>query len=179
MKKPLVAFAVLSVLFPVHGAATAEPSHNGPRIALAFHTMYGVDGPFVGEANAIRGVSGDDLPWEVEHFVNGTLTTNGHLKVVVRGLVFKNVDEVPPEKRGKNDEPDFRGVVSCLTESDESATPTVNVVSDGFHATEEGDADIDAKLDLPNPCVAPIVFVTGDDPSKWFAVTGFEKEEGD
>jgi hypothetical protein len=152
----------------------------GPPIIVAFHTMYGVDGPFLGEANAIRGIPGDDLPWEVEHIVNGSLTTKGHLHILVRGLVFKDSDDVPEELRGINDEPAFRGVVSCLTENeDEGTTPVANVVTDGFRATGSGDANIDATVELPNPCAAPIVFVTGEDPNRWFAVTGFEREEGE
>ena len=59
------------------------------------------------------------------------------------------------------------------------STPTANVATAGFHATRSGNADIDATVELPNPCVAPVIFVTGDDPEKWFAVTGFESEEGE
>lgn len=149
-------------------------AHAQPRTVVAFHAMYGVDGPFVGAGNPIRTLPGDDLPWEVG-IVNGSLTTNGHLRIVVRGLVFKDEDPVPEDKRGINDEPSFHGIVSCLTESGD-ATPTVNVVTPAFRASTTGDAIIDATVALPNPCVAPIVFVTGEDPGKWFAVTGFEKE---
>jgi hypothetical protein len=35
-----------------------------------------------------------------------------------------------------------------------------------------GDAKIEAQLTLPEPCVAPIAFVTSPAGS-WFAVTGF------
>jgi hypothetical protein len=149
---------------------------DAPRLLIGFQTMYGVDGPFVGTANPIRGINGDDLPWEVEHFVRGALTTHGRLSIVVRGLVFKDDPSVPPELRGKNDEANFRGAVSCLTESDETV-PTVNVVTQGFAANEEGDSNINAKVELPNPCVAPIVFVLAGSEDKWFAVTGFESEE--
>jgi hypothetical protein len=151
-----------------------------PQTIIAFHAMYGVDGPFVGETNAIRGIPGDDLPWEVAHFVIGSLTTRGRLHVIVRGLVFKDEEGVPDELRGINDEPVFRGVVSCLTENEEEGTtPVANVVTDGFRATRSGNADIDARVELPNPCVAPVVFVTGEDPNRWFAVTGFEQGEGE
>jgi len=36
---------------------------------------------------------------------------------------------------------------------------------------------IKAKIDLPNPCVAPIITVLAGSEDKWFAVTGFEAEE--
>jgi hypothetical protein len=173
MKRILVSLVGVAAIALLVGAMPSVP-----RLVIAFHTMYGVDGPFLGEAHAIRDIPGDDLPWEVAHFANGTLSTTGHLRILVRGLVFKDADEVPEELRGINDEPVFRGVVSCLTES-ETGTPTANVATDGFRATRPGNADIDATVELPNPCVAPIVFVTGEDPKKWFAVTGFEREEGE
>ena len=152
-------------------------AENAPMI-IQFQTMYGVDGPFLDPANAIRGVQPDDLPWEVES-VNGKLRTNGHLRIHVEGLVFKDDPSVPPELRGKNDEPFFRAVVSCLTEDEDAGTtPVANVVTEGFAASiPEGDSDIDTRIELPNPCVAPIVFIMAGSEDKWFAVTGFEAEE--
>ena len=38
-------------------------------------------------------------------------------------------------------------------------------------ATMTGNAEIDAKVALPSPCFAPIVFVTSGG-GNWFAVTG-------
>ncbi|MFI5314580.1 MAG: hypothetical protein ACHQ6T_02685 [Myxococcota bacterium] len=144
-----------------------------PRLMLSFHSMYGVDGGFIGDANPIRGVVGDEAPWEVAKSVRGFLTTSGHLFINVRGLVFKDDPSVPPELRGKNDEAQFRGLVSCLTE-DGAATPTANVTSVGFPADANGNSVINAKLTLPNPCVAPVVFIMAGSEDKWFAVTGFE-----
>ncbi len=77
--------------------------------------MFGVDGLFVGEDNPIRDVVGDELPWEVRK-AKGSLDTNGRLKILVKGLVFKDDPSVPPDLVGKNDETEFRGLVSCLTE---------------------------------------------------------------
>ena len=53
---------------------------------------------------------------------------------------------------------------------------TENVTTEGFAATPFGDSDIDAQITLPNPCVAPIVFVLSGSEDKWFAVVGFESE---
>src|SRR5215813_10633300 len=53
--------------------------HFGNRKILTFSTMYGVDGPFVGEDNPIRGVVGDELPWDIVGFAFGDLDTRGHL----------------------------------------------------------------------------------------------------
>jgi len=139
---------------------------------LAFETMYGVDGPFVGDANPVRGVAGDESPWGIDH-VFGTLDTDGNLVIVVRGLVF--TDNPDPSLIGKNDEAQFRGLVSCLTE-DGNAVKESNVMTEGFPATPTGDSVIHAKVALPNPCVAPIVMVLAGSEVKWFAMTGFEAE---
>jgi hypothetical protein len=59
----------------------------------------------------------------------------------------------------------------------EPAAPTtgVNLVTDPVPATSAGEATIKATLELPSPCIAPIVFVTsgtGNPPGAWFATTG-------
>jgi len=48
---------------------------------------------------------------------------------------------------------------------------TVNTSTDQYPATMTGDAKIEAMLHLPDPCVAPIIFVTSPS-GEWFAVTG-------
>ena len=69
----------------------------------------------------------------------------------------------------------FKGLVSCLT--DDAIPVVVNTPTGEFPATTGpasaggGNADIEADLDLPNPCIAPIVFVTSGGGS-WFAATG-------
>ena len=152
--------------------------HGLPAI-LKFDTMYGVDGPLLGETNAIRGIVGDEAPWTIAHFIKGRLDTSGRLMILVRGLVFANdPDLVPPELIGRNDEDTFRGLVSCLTEDDEGGIVTANVTTDGFRADSLGNSFINQRLDLPNPCIAPIVFVMAGSEDKWFAVTGFESESG-
>jgi hypothetical protein len=51
--------------------AALSAQADAPRLMIGFQTMYGVDGPFVGSANSIRGIVGDELPWEVEKFARG------------------------------------------------------------------------------------------------------------
>jgi hypothetical protein len=67
----------------------------------------------------------------------------------------------------------FRGVVNCLTT--ESPDVGVNLATAPVPASSDGDATIKATVELPDPCVAPIVFVTsgtGSPPGSWFAATG-------
>ena len=168
------------LLLPALGLVTARgdsENHKSPAI-LAFDTMYGVEGPLLDPANAIRGIVGDEAPWEIEHFIRGRLDTSGRLRIAVKGLVFADDPLSPPDFIGKNDEPTFRAVVSCLTEDPQGAIVVENVTTDPFPASLEGDSFIHQDLELPNPCIAPIIFVTAGSEEKWFAVTGFESEEG-
>jgi hypothetical protein len=45
------------------------------------------------------------------------------------------------------------------------------VATGDFPATITGDAEIEAAVDLPTPCIAPVVFVTSPG-GAWFAATG-------
>jgi len=183
-------FTALAILAAT-GLALAAAAHEGmnnrgenegahhpkPQVRhtiLAFDTMYGVSGPFVGDANPVRGVPGDESPWGVDRAF-GTLDSDGNLVIVVRGLVF--TDNPDPTLIGKNDETQFRGLVSCLTEDGNTVTES-NVITPGSPATPTGDSVIHAKVALPNPCVAPIVMVLAGSEDKWFAMTGFEQDAG-
>lgn len=141
--------------------ASASSSSAGPPV-LKFNTMVGVDGPFRGSTNAIRGVNGAGAPWRVDE-VDGSLKSGGRLKIDVEGLVLVS--------SGLNPSANFRAIVSCLT-NDATTVSTVNLVTDPFPATTTGDSEIEADVNLPSPCVAPIVFVTNAAGTSWFAVTG-------
>ena len=176
MRTLLVVAAGGFVLTNAQPAGT-QSMRTGPAVILAFGTMYGVDEAFVGEANPIRGVVGDELPWQVES-ARGRLDASGHLKLRVRGLVFTDDDAVPPDLRLTNDETEFRALVSCLSENGAGGVTERNVTTRAFPATPAGDFRINARLTLPDPCVAPIVFVLSGSEDKWFAVTGFESGSG-
>jgi hypothetical protein len=139
---------------------------KGPKI-LEFDTMVGVSGVFKGPTNAIRGVNGGGLAWTLTS-AKGELSPNGHLEVKVRGLVFA---EGP--NAGSNTVTSFRAIVSCL----DASGAVVNLTTDPFPATTGaataggGNANIEATVALPDPCIAPIVFVTSPG-GAWFTVTG-------
>jgi hypothetical protein len=182
MKKAIMSLMAVVCLAGLALAAPSRPRHVReeefvfPVGLVSFDGMYGVDGPFVGDANPIRGVVGDELPWVIRSG-RGALGRDGHLRIRVRGLVFADDASVPPELRGINDEATFRALVSCLSEDAAGQLITANVTTDGFPATVAGDSDINAMIDLPNPCVAPIVFVLSGSEDKWFAVMGHESKE--
>jgi len=186
------ACAVIAVVVAVMGIA---PGHASSKAAvsltvesvMSFTSMAGVDDAFINNT-AVRGVKGDELPWDVGT-VNGSLSTDGHLQLNVTGIVFSDDPRVPPELRGINDEDEFRAVVSCLTNGrhgndtggdisghGHGLVGTRNIFTDGFPATTTGNSNIDAMITLPNPCVAPIIFVVAGSEDKWFAVTGSYEE---
>jgi len=154
----LLALAILLM-----GMQATLVTAKDPKI-VAFDTMVGVSAPFAGAANAIRGVPGAGAPWVVGS-ATGELTTTGHLEINVTGLVLA--------VSGSNPSATFRATVSCLT----SANAIQNVATGTFPATTGlasaggGNASIEADLVLPQPCVAPIIFVTSAGGS-WFAATG-------
>ena len=158
MKKLVVALAVMA-LGSVGIASTAGSAE--PATILKASTMAGVIAPYTGPTNAIRGVPGGGLPWELSE-AKVVLAADGRLEIKVEGLVLVST--------GANPVATFRGVVSC--QSIDAGAPVVrNVMTDPVPATMTGDAKIQATLDLPEPCFAPIVFVTSGGGS-WFAVTG-------
>jgi hypothetical protein len=163
MRKIWIPAAVLALAVGLIAQASAG---NGPdSTVLQFKTMVGTVAPYVGPANAIRGVSGAGAPWSIDK-ADGSLKQNGDLAVKVTGLIVTGT--------GANPAPTFRAVVSCLSIADGAAV-TVNRVTAPFPATATGDAAFKGNVDLPSPCIAPIVFVTngaGDPPGVWFSVTG-------
>ena len=111
--------------------------------------MTPVVAPFTGAAHPIRGVNGGGVPWQIDRG-RGELSSDGRLKIRVEGVVLVS--------SGQNPVPMFRGVVNWLT----TEPPDVgeNLATAPVPASSDGDATIKATLDLPDPCVAPIVFVT-------------------
>jgi hypothetical protein len=146
---------------------------------LEWQVMAGVPRPYTGAANAIRGVAGGGLPWIVGS-AKGELRVDGHLEIKITGLVFDPSDAgvLAQGLANQNTIPNFRAVVSCLSKDQGGAATTVNISTGLFPATlglassGGGNAQIEANLQLPQPCIAPIVFVTSPG-GAWFASTGF------
>ena len=153
----------------------SEAEHETLTI-LRFSSLAGIQKPFLGDAglSAFRGVHGGGAPWIISEGT-GSLTSDGHLKVRVRGLVLDPAF-VPAPNGGTNPIPFFMAIVSGF-----SADPLnpVNLTTPIVPASLAGDAEITAMLTLPHPFYAPIVFVTSlplGTPAapRWFAVTGMQ-----
>ena len=155
------------------GTLAVQTAVAGPegKDVLEFDTMAGVVEPFTGAANPVRGVPGGGLPWQLDR-ARGDLRSDGRLDVRVNGLVLARRAPVPANLQGTNPIPQFRAIVSCLTPGNGGTTAdTVNVQTDPVPASPDGDARIKARVALPDPCIAPIVFVTSP-AGMWFAATG-------
>jgi hypothetical protein len=141
-------------------------------LIMKFDALTPVAGPYAGSAHAIRGVAGAGLPWAVEAG-SGSLSHDDHLLLRIRGLVLAGDPLVPRSLRGTNPFPAFRVVVSCLSIGPDGSAIVRNVSTGDFEANSRGNSDIDARLSLPRPCIAPIVLVTGPSGVEgWLAVTG-------
>jgi len=166
MKRVAVVIAALMMVALVVQVSSAR---SGGNDVLKFDTMFGVDGPFVGTTNPVRDVPGGGLPWQIERG-RGELSPDGEVRVNVDGLVLLDGAPVPENLQGTNPVPAFRAMVSCLTIVN-GAVATSNVSTEPFPASPEGDAKIKATVALPDPCLAPIVFMTSPT-GQWFAATG-------
>ncbi len=161
------AWKVMTVLV---ASALLAPAALADEKLLSFESMTGVVRPYTGAANAIRGVPGGGLPWVIRKG-KGEVKADGTVEVKVHGLVLADDPAVPAARRLVNPIPNFRVVVSCLTVDAAGAPVTANVTTGDFPATTTGNADIEAALELPSPCIAPVVFVTSP-AGAWFAATG-------
>ena len=166
----LVVVLLVSSVFLSAGVPTA--SAGNPTI-YKFNTMVGIPRPYTGSANPIRGISGGGLPWVVKS-ANGFLHADGKLEIQVRGLVIDPNDPaaIAAGRAGVNPSPTFIAIVSCLSKDANGDPTTVNLQTKAFPASASGDSMIKDSVSLPQPCIAPIVFVASPG-GAWFASTGF------
>jgi hypothetical protein len=173
MKKIFVlTVIVLMVMSTLLAGSVSTATAKEPKI-LEFDTMVGVPRPYTGATNAIRGVPGGGLPWVIASGT-GELKASGKLEITVMGLVLDPNDPavIASGRGGTNPSPNFKAIVSCLSRDAAGSPTTVNVSTGLFPASASGDSQIEQTLSLPNPCIAPIIFVTSPTGS-WFAATGF------
>jgi len=166
----LLAILGMALIGVVPTLGATSPASADPGTILKFDVMTPVTGPYVGASNPIRTVPGGGLPWIITAGT-GSLTRDGHVRIHVRGLVLADQAPVPVSLQGTNPIPDFKAIVSCQTITGGMATIT-NVSTGQFPASTAGNADINASVQLPQPCIAPIVFVFGAPNVGWFAATG-------
>ena len=166
MKRKIAAAFLLAVASVFVLATPQEIDDDGT--ILKFSSMAGVTGPYVGPTNPIRGVPGGGMRWIIAES-HGHLKSNGELKLRTTGLVLPD-----PPFNFTNPLPEFRAIVSCQS-IDASNNPTVvNVITSPYPADAAGNSDLKTTVSLPQPCIAPIIFVVHPTsvPARWFAATG-------
>jgi hypothetical protein len=137
-----------------------------PKI-LEFDTMVGNTAAFTGATNPIRGINGGGLPWTLTS-AHGELKASGKLELTVQGLVL-----AAGASTGSNPIANFRVIVSGLggDGSVQHVTSGLFPATVGAAVNGGGNATIETNLSLPQPCIAPIIFVTSPG-GAWFAATG-------
>ncbi len=91
----------------------------------------------------IAGVVSGGLPWEVKHGF-ATLNDSGRLRVEVRGLILPNLGNTGP----------ITSVAASVVCGDTVAASTAAVP-----LTNDGNAEIHAKVTVPSPCFGAIILV--------------------
>jgi hypothetical protein len=169
MKKIFLAtLSSLLLLTTFFGGSVSTANAKGPKV-LKFNSMVGVTAGLTGDLSlpVLRQIRGGGVPWSIGE-ASGELRANGHLEISVQGLVVAS--------SGSNPSAFFRGLVSCINADGTIAAPIVTgqfPATTGLASAGGGNAEIEADLTLPQPCIAPIIFVTNAAGTSWFATTGF------
>jgi hypothetical protein len=168
MRKAVLALIGLAAVAALMAPALGLGGGDGRKV-LDAKVLGSVSEPYTGATNAIRGVPGGGLPWEIGD-ATADLRADGRLHVEVEGLVLARRAPVPANLQGTNPIGMFGAIVSCLTTVGGAAT-TANLTTPLVPANGAGDAELNTTVNLPSPCFAPIVFVTTPG-GAWLAVSG-------
>jgi hypothetical protein len=165
-------FLALATLLAALALAASLPAVAGGRTAeiLKVERMVGVPTALAGATGAIGSVNGAGLPWVIGES-KAVLGVDGSFELKFNDLLFANEANVPAAIRGTNNQATMRAGVSCLTTTG-ARTATLTdpfAVTTGLGA---GDAKVETTLDLPSPCIAPVVLITNSTGAAWFAASG-------
>jgi hypothetical protein len=142
---------------------------------LEFQTMVGVPAGLTGNLHPIHGLNGAGRPWVIGA-AKGELTASGKLELRFDGLVFDPTDPgvIAAGLANRNTVANMKAVVACFTKEGGlvQVSSPVFPVTTGFVNEGGGSGKIEAQLSLPQPCIAPVVFITSQT-GAWFATTGY------
>ncbi len=162
-KKHIGTFAAVAALAVAGVTATAVARDDDGRIRSDM--MIGLPAGLTsnaGTAGTIRDVLAAGAPWSIGES-EISVKSSGKIEAEFQNLVLTNT--------GLNPVGSMQIVVSCLNAPKvTSASFAVTVNNPGIDPG--GDADVETKVDLPSPCLAPIVFIVNANTGGWFAVDG-------
>jgi len=157
-RKHIGTFAAVAALAVAGATATAVAKDDGGRIRS--DKMIGTPVGMTGAAGTIRDVVGAGAPWSIGE-AEISVKSSGKIEAEFQNLVLTNT--------GVNPVGSMAVVVSCLNAAKVTSAPfAVTVNNPGIDPG--GDADVETKVDLPSPCLAPIVFIVNANTGGWFAV---------
>jgi hypothetical protein len=145
------------LLVALAGASSTTAADGNHKVLDA--TLAGIPASLTGQV--FMGAQGGGLPWRLDSG-RAKLWSDGRLAVEVDGLVL-----AAGSNEGRNPVPTGRALVAC--------EGVVVAMSDPVPYSAEGDASVEARVDLPAHCLAPVVFFAGNTGAgpRWFAVTGY------
>ena len=178
MRRGIAVAIALALAMTFTGWGTDQAQAKKRPNMIEFETMVGLPKAYTGTANPIQGVNGGGLPWIIDS-AKGVIGAKGDVRVEVEGLVFdpSDADVVARGLANSNTVAAFMVVVSCRSVDADGNATTVVVSTDpapatvGLASDGGGNAEIRGQIELPKPCIAPIVFVTSPT-GAWFASTG-------
>jgi hypothetical protein len=124
--------------------------------------------PLRGAPGAIGTVNGAGAPWVIGT-AKAVLGVDGSLDLKFTDLLF--APDAPGTLPGTNTIASMKAAVSCLT-TDGTRTATFTPAFPVTTGTGAGDGHVVATLDLPSPCIGPIVLITNAAGTAWFAADG-------
>jgi hypothetical protein len=161
--RALVSAGALAALVAA-GSATTATAGKGPGLEVG--AMVGLPAAYATNAISVRGLQPGGLPWEIGR-ARAEVKSSGKVEVTFKDLLF--APGTGAEREGKNTIGTMKVIVSCL--SADGAVANVSTepfpVSIGAGA---GDGSVESKVTLPDPCLAPLVFVTTMT-DRWLAVS--------
>ena len=116
--------------------------------------MMPVTGPYTRTANPIRGVPGGGLPWIITAG-NSALKSDGRLLEHVRGLVLADQARFRPRCRAPTRSRSSTPSSAARPSAPPERPPSPTSAPPRFPASTVGNADINATVSLPHPCIAP------------------------
>jgi hypothetical protein len=144
------------------GLSAPAIAEKGPA-GLEVRAMAGIPAAYTGTKDPQRGLDGGGLPWVIGA-AKVEIKSSGMVEVKFRDLLFAPGTAFA----GTNTIGTMKVVISCLTD----AGAVNNVSTPPFPVTtgaDAGDGSVEARVSLPETCLAPLVFVTTVT-DRWLAV---------
>lgn len=175
--KARILLTMLSIFIMVisFGMRPGIQAYADDQVILKFNKMSGIQNKYANSDITVRGLAAGALPSVIGN-AEGRLTASGKIYLTISGLVFDPGAPMVIAKglENQNNIPSFRAIISCRTVN----WGVVNRMTNPFPATTGlaskggGSVHFETQVDIPKPCIDPVVFIAGPN-SAWIAATPF------